>query len=133
MCVPLTLLYSYSPMDRQASTYELDGPRKKTADSQARGMDSTSTTVPPVHGLSTGTRRNNKQGLAAAIRLRSAALEVPPSPDTSDTSEIFIEETMASAQKRVSFSCDGASAGAVELYDSFIGPMPEPDRFWRRR
>ncbi len=83
--------------------------------------------MPPVHGLSTGTRQNNKQGLAAAaMRLRSAAQEVPPSPDNSDTSEIFIEEPMASALEREGFSCDGAAAGAVEIYDYFIGPVPKP-------
>ncbi len=113
-------------MDRQRSSHELAGPRKKTAHSQARGMDSTSTTVPPGHGLSTGTRQNNKQGPAAAMRLRSAALQVPPSPDNLDNSEIFSDEEMISAQEREVFSSDGAAAGAVEVHDSFVGPMPEP-------
>ena len=114
-------------MDRPTVSHELGKTRGRTAETQARGMESTSTTVPPVHGLSTGTRRNNKQGLAAAaIRLRSAAQEVPPSPDNSDTSEIFIDEAMDTVQEREVFSCDGAAAGAVDTYDSFIGPMPEP-------
>ncbi len=33
---------------------------------------------------------------------------------------------MDSAQEREVFSCDGAAAGAVDTYDSFVGPMPEP-------
>ncbi len=133
VCVPLTLLYKLQPMRRETSSHELAGPRKKTADSQARGMDSTSTTVPPVYGLSTGTRQNNKQG-PQAMSLRPAAQEVPPSPDNSDTSEIFSEEPMDSAQEREVFSFDGAAAGAVEIYDSFIGPVlcQSRDRSWRR-
>ena len=114
-------------MDRPTAKHELGKTRGRTAETQARGMDSTSTTVPPVHGLSTGTTKNNKKGLAAAaIRLRSAAQEVPPSPENSDTSGIFIDEPMDEAQERAVFSCDGAAAGAVDVHDSYIGPTPEP-------
>ena len=113
-------------MESHTAIYELGKTRGRTAETQARGMDSTSTTVPPVHGLSTGTRPNNMQGRAVMGRLRSAALRRPLSAENSEDSDNFIDEGMASTHEREVFVSDGAAAGAVHVHDSFMGPMPQP-------
>ena len=56
-------------MDRQTSSHELGTTRGRTSATQARGMDSTSTTVPPAHGLSTGTTKTNKRSGGGGKRL----------------------------------------------------------------
>ena len=109
-------------MDRETSSHELGRTRGRTAETQARGMESTSTTMPPAHGLSTGTTKNDRRRqrqAAAAIRLRSAAQAEPPSPDSSDDSENFIDEEMAGAQERVIFfkwGSSGWSSGCPRLF-----------------
>ncbi len=92
-------------MDMQIATHELGKTRGRTADSQARGMDSTSTTVPPAHGLSMGTTKTNKRIPAAAAASQRAVL----SAGESEGSEIFNAQQPDLAQmEREVFSSDEA-------------------------
>jgi hypothetical protein len=61
-------------MDRQTSSHEWGKTRGKPADSQARGMESTSTTMPPAQGLSTNVNKNNNRTAKTAAAAERAAL-----------------------------------------------------------